>query len=59
MNQEQKKKRLQALQNLKEVYEFMLQDLSKNEGNEKSIDEMLEIMFKLMNEIKELESELE
>lgn len=57
MTEEEKKKRLQALKNLKILHEAMLEDLQNTQANQDDIDAVLEALFNVMESIKKLENE--
>jgi hypothetical protein len=56
MTEEEKKKRLQALKNLKFLHEAMLEDLQNTQANQDDIDAVLEALFNVMESIKKLEN---
>lgn len=56
MTEEEKKKRLQALKNLKILHEAMLEDLQNTQANQDDIDAVLEALFNVMESIKKLEN---
>ena len=58
MTAEEKQKRLKALKNLKILHEAMLEDLQNTEENQDDIDAVLEALFNVMEDIKNLENEL-
>lgn len=51
--------RLQKLKELKKVYEMSLNDLSQREATGKVIDKMLEMLYKVLQEIKAIENNIE
>lgn len=50
--------RLQKLKELKRVYEMSLNDLSEREATGEIIDKMLEMLYKVLQEIKTLENNI-
>lgn len=57
-----KKRRLQALYNLKSIYENMIDSFATQKDglydNQHEINEMLDFLSNILNEIKELENEI-